>query len=74
MRCRCAPGGETDIGIVLREAMNNAGIHGKHEDPEKAGSRFLPRQAEEEVLDRPQTIESSYSRSEARGSAADTHQ
>jgi serine/threonine-protein kinase RsbW len=34
-KSRCAPGNETDIEIALREAVNNAVIHGNHEDPRK---------------------------------------
>ncbi len=31
-RCRFIPGGEDDIEIALREALNNAVIHGNRED------------------------------------------
>jgi len=34
-KCRCAPGNEIDIEIALREAVENAVIHGNHEDPRK---------------------------------------
>jgi serine/threonine-protein kinase RsbW len=34
-KCRCAPGGEDDIEIALREAVTNAAVHGNHEDPRK---------------------------------------
>jgi serine/threonine-protein kinase RsbW len=34
-KCRCAPGNETDIEIALREALENAVIHGNHQDPRK---------------------------------------
>jgi anti-sigma regulatory factor (Ser/Thr protein kinase) len=34
-KCRCAPGNETDIEIALREALENAVIHGNHENPRK---------------------------------------
>ena len=34
-KCRCAPGNETDIEIALREALENAVIHGNHEDARK---------------------------------------
>jgi serine/threonine-protein kinase RsbW len=34
-RCRCAPGSEIDIEIALREALENAVIHGNHRDPGK---------------------------------------
>ena len=34
-KCRCAPGNEIDIEIALREALENAVIHGNHEDPHK---------------------------------------
>jgi len=34
-KCRCAPGNEIDIEIALREALENAVIHGNHEDPRK---------------------------------------
>ena len=34
-KCRCAPGNGTDIEIALREALENAVIHGNHEDPRK---------------------------------------
>jgi serine/threonine-protein kinase RsbW len=48
-RCRCAPGNETDIEIALREALNNAVIHGNHEDPTKQVHVSCRCQAEEEV-------------------------
>ena len=48
-RCRCAPGNETDIEISLREALNNAVIHGNHEDPTKQVHVSCRCQAEEEV-------------------------
>jgi serine/threonine-protein kinase RsbW len=48
-RCRCAPGNETDIEIALREALNNAVIHGNHEDPRKQVHVSCRCQAEEEV-------------------------
>jgi serine/threonine-protein kinase RsbW len=48
-RCRCAPGNETDIEIALREALNNAVIHGNHEDPAKQVHVLCRCQAEEEV-------------------------
>jgi len=34
-KCRCAPGNGTDIEIALREALENAVIHGNHKDPRK---------------------------------------
>jgi serine/threonine-protein kinase RsbW len=34
-KCRCAPGNEIDIEIALREALENAVIHGNHQDPRK---------------------------------------
>lgn len=34
-QCRCAPGNEIDVEIALREAVENAVIHGNHEDPRK---------------------------------------
>jgi serine/threonine-protein kinase RsbW len=34
-KCRCAPGNETDVEIALREALENAVVHGNHEDPRK---------------------------------------
>ena len=34
-KCRCAPENEIDIEIALREALENAVIHGNHEDPRK---------------------------------------
>src|SRR5258708_21110297 len=34
-KCRCAPVNETDIEIALREALENAVIHGNHEAPGK---------------------------------------
>jgi serine/threonine-protein kinase RsbW len=34
-KCRCAPGSEIDIEIALREALENAVIHGNHQDPRK---------------------------------------
>lgn len=36
--CRCIPGSETDVEIALREALENAVVHGNHEDPRKAVS------------------------------------
>jgi len=34
-KCRCAPGNEIDIEIASREALENAVIHGNHQDPRK---------------------------------------
>ncbi|MGC1782263.1 MAG: ATP-binding protein [Acidobacteriaceae bacterium] len=34
-KCRCIPGYETDLEISLREALENAVVHGNHEDPRK---------------------------------------
>ena len=34
-KCRCAPGNEIDVEIALREAVENAVIHGNHQDPRK---------------------------------------
>ena len=34
-KCRCALGSEADIEIALREALENAVIHGNHENPRK---------------------------------------
>ena len=34
-KCQCVPGSETDVEIALREALENAVIHGNHEDPRK---------------------------------------
>jgi serine/threonine-protein kinase RsbW len=48
-RCRCAPGNETDIEIALREALNNAVVHGNREDPTKQVHVSCRCQAEEEV-------------------------
>jgi serine/threonine-protein kinase RsbW len=47
--CRCAPGNETDIEIALREALENAVIHGNHEDPRKHVYVSCRCDAEEEV-------------------------
>jgi serine/threonine-protein kinase RsbW len=47
--CRCAPGNETDIEIALREALENAVIHGNHEDPRKHVYVSCRCEAEEEV-------------------------
>ncbi len=32
-KCGCAPAGENDVEIALREALANAIIHGNHENP-----------------------------------------
>ena len=48
-KCRCAPGNETDIEIALREALENAVIHGNHADPRKHVYVSCRCQAEEEV-------------------------
>src|ERR1700730_13952256 len=48
-KCRCAPGNETDIEIALREALENAVIHGNHEDPRKHVYVSCRCEAEEEV-------------------------
>jgi serine/threonine-protein kinase RsbW len=48
-KCRCAPGHETDIEIALREALDNAVIHGNHEDPRKHVYVSCRCEAEEEV-------------------------
>jgi serine/threonine-protein kinase RsbW len=34
-KCRCVPGGESDVEVSLREALANAVVHGNHEDPHK---------------------------------------
>ena len=48
-KCRCAPGNEIDIEIALREALENAVIHGNHEDPGKRVYVSCRCQVEEEV-------------------------
>jgi serine/threonine-protein kinase RsbW len=48
-KCRCAPGNEIDIEIALREALENAVIHGNHEDPRKHVYVTCRCQAEQEV-------------------------
>src|SRR6266478_1834895 len=48
-KCRCAPGNETDIEIALREALENAVIHGNHEDPRKHVYVTCRCEADEEV-------------------------
>jgi serine/threonine-protein kinase RsbW len=48
-QCRCAPGNETDIEIALREALENAVIHGNHEDPRKHVYVSCRCETEEEV-------------------------
>ena len=48
-KCRCAPGSEIDIEIALREALENAVIHGNHEDPSKRVFVTCRCEAEEEV-------------------------
>lgn len=48
-KCRCAPGNESDIEIALREAVENAVIHGNHEDPRKQVHVSCFCEAEEEV-------------------------
>jgi serine/threonine-protein kinase RsbW len=34
-KCRCIPGNEGDVEIAVREALENAVVHGNHEDPGK---------------------------------------
>ena len=34
-KCGCVPQGESDVEIALREALGNAIIHAKHENPRK---------------------------------------
>src|SRR6267143_540494 len=46
---RCAPGNETDIEIALHEALQNAVIHGNHQDPRKHVYVKCCCEAEEEV-------------------------
>jgi serine/threonine-protein kinase RsbW len=48
-KCRCAPGNESDIEIALREALENAVIHGNHENPQKQVHVSCRCVAEEEV-------------------------
>ena len=48
-KCRCTPGNETDIEIALREALENAVVHGNHEDPRKHVYVSCRCEAEEEV-------------------------
>jgi len=48
-KCRCAPGNETDIEIALHEALENAVIHGNHEDPRKHVYVSCRCETEEEV-------------------------
>lgn len=48
-RCRCVPGNEIDIEIALREALENAVIHGNREDPRKHVYVRCRCKAEEEV-------------------------
>ena len=48
-RCRCAPGNEADVEIALREALENAVVHGNHEDPRKRVYVTCRCQAEEEI-------------------------
>lgn len=48
-KCRCATGNESDIEIALREALENAVIHGNHEDPQKQVHVSCRCVAEEEV-------------------------
>ena len=48
-KCRCAPGNEIDIEIALREALENAVIHGNHEDPSKRVYVTCRCEVEEEV-------------------------
>jgi serine/threonine-protein kinase RsbW len=48
-KCRCAPGSETDVEIALREALNNAVIHGNREDPRKRVHVSCRCEAEQEV-------------------------
>src|SRR5258708_39087198 len=31
---QCVPGAEPDVELALREALDNAGVHGNQEDPE----------------------------------------
>ena len=37
-QCGCIAGREGDVEIALREAVNNAVVHGNHEDPQKCVS------------------------------------
>jgi serine/threonine-protein kinase RsbW len=46
---RCAPRDETDIEIALREALENAVIHGNHQDPRKHVHVSFCCEAEEEI-------------------------
>jgi serine/threonine-protein kinase RsbW len=46
---RCAPGNEIDVEIALREALENAVVHGNHEDPRKHVYVSCRCEAEEEV-------------------------
>jgi serine/threonine-protein kinase RsbW len=48
-KCRCAPGNEIDVEIALREALENAVIHGNHQDPRKQVYVSCRCEAEEEV-------------------------
>src|ERR1700731_3178083 len=48
-KCRCAPGNEIDIEIALREALENAVIHGNHQDPRKQVYVTCRCETEEEV-------------------------
>jgi serine/threonine-protein kinase RsbW len=34
-KCRCIPATESDVEIAVREALENAVVHGNHEDPAK---------------------------------------
>ena len=34
-KSRCAPGAERDVECALREALDNAVVHGNREDPQK---------------------------------------
>jgi serine/threonine-protein kinase RsbW len=34
-KCHCIPGNESDVEIAVREALENAVVHGNHEDPGK---------------------------------------
>jgi serine/threonine-protein kinase RsbW len=34
-KCRCIPENESDVEIAVREALENAVVHGNHEDPSK---------------------------------------
>lgn len=34
-KSRCVPGGERDVECALREALDNAVVHGNREDPDK---------------------------------------